>query len=94
MKRENPFYQSQGSRSTWLASYLDEHLPHNKRGNYADLSTAFESLDCSRKKSKRRFKSRAAVGSAFRAKDKLTKINLDSKSRFLYFNNQNVNCSL
>lgn len=73
---------SNGSRSTWLSSYLDMHLPHSKRDNYADISTAFESLDCKRKKRKRRFKSRAAVGSAFRAKDKLTKIDLDSKASY------------
>jgi len=53
---------SKGSRSTWLKSFLKDHLPTNRlKAKEDDISLKYESLDCKRKK-KKKSKSRAAVG--------------------------------
>lgn len=51
-----------GARKTWLASFVKEHLPENRlRSNDNDLSSKFESVDCSRRRKKKQSKSRASV---------------------------------
>ncbi|CAG5125641.1 unnamed protein product [Candidula unifasciata] len=55
-------YMGSGARKTWLASFVKENLPENRlRSNDDNLSSKFESVDCSRRRKKKQRKSKASI---------------------------------
>uniref|UniRef100_A0A0B7AC97 Ribonuclease P protein subunit p29 n=1 Tax=Arion vulgaris TaxID=1028688 RepID=A0A0B7AC97_9EUPU len=61
--------KSFGARKTWLAAFTKKHLPASRlRSNDDDLSSKFESIDCSRRKKKKRRKSKASVAGETRTR--------------------------
>lgn len=72
---DGPKGMSRGARSTWLTSFLGEHLPAKRlRSKENDMGSKYESVDCSQKKRRKKGKSKAGVGNLPVAKERISKM--------------------